>query len=307
MKTPVYLQLDSLVNNLDTWVVEPTSVQDLEGIEALMSNDRFYYKIYSPNVDNSNSTITSRSTTVSFAPHPNYRSAIRIEMTPTVGYGKNSCYKVELWKWNKVFSRIPIPSKITKKRILTEYWLVPNTDGVYFTDYEDLRSTKLRYLSYDSRSGFYDFSNPLTVDTQTFYISYENNSYSKIKRLQINVPPDSPLYTGYLPPNTLSLPNLIDAVGVFRVTDWQGNLYYPGEDFIIKDDVCTWTPPLPTSNPTPVILSPTYQIEWLVPSPVCYRLEYPLPLSRADLIYRLDQPAVLTDPHYQHVYRRFPL
>ena len=63
---------------------------------------------------------------------------------------------------NKVFSRVPIPAKPSKKRILTEYWLVPNTDGVYFTDYEDLRSTKLRYLSYNSKSGFYDHTNQHT-------------------------------------------------------------------------------------------------------------------------------------------------
>lgn len=301
MKTPIYITLNSFIDSIPEWKTEPSNIEELKLTPTLLSNDRYYYRITIPKVDNLRGASTSTKQ-ISFAAHRDYRESIRFNLLPTVGFGKNSCYKVEFWKWNKVISSSSVITKLNKTKLLTEYWLIPNTDGYYYTNYQELKN-KLSILDYNSKSGFYNFSEKIQRTNHSLYISYDSLKLSKIKRVQVNAPPDSSEYTGYTPPNNYNLPNDIDAVGVFKITDWEGKTYLPGKDFIIKDTVKNWNPPLPeTVLPNTSPTSPIYQIQWLVTSPVCYRLEYPLPLTRAEIIYRQDDDAVLADYNYSNVF-----
>lgn len=71
--------------------------------------------------------------------HQTLQSKVRLQLPPSIGYGINSCYKVEYFEWQRPYQagRVPYLSKVQKTKVYEEYWRVPTSDNFYILSYKD--------------------------------------------------------------------------------------------------------------------------------------------------------------------------
>jgi hypothetical protein len=154
--TPILCELDSLVS--DGREDPPLPEDPLDISDPIYLAPRYYLKIFPPNTSNSNSSIYSPSL-IHHIPRSGILSGtLQLLLRPSIGYGVNSCYRVEYWEWQKILlpknyslSGHPTKNKLAKDRpqyphrlIKQEYWYVPNADG----------SINLNYDSFHMNQGY---------------------------------------------------------------------------------------------------------------------------------------------------------
>lgn len=94
--------------------------------------------------------------------HSSLQYKVRIQLPPSLGYGINSCYKVEYFEWQRPYQagRMPHLSKIQKRKVYEEYWRVPTSDKVYLQSYRDYQyykvSTKTESITLTKSEGLQD-------------------------------------------------------------------------------------------------------------------------------------------------------
>lgn len=141
MLTPIFL-------NLENYFVASQPPAMIENPVAL-SEPQYYLLIHPPRTANQVNQLPVSPIRVSIPNIGHLSRKVRLQLAPSVGYGVNSCYRVEYWEWRKpivaedvVLTSMP---KISKTRVKEEYWWVPSPDGDFFYDYPALFNYKPKY------------------------------------------------------------------------------------------------------------------------------------------------------------------
>lgn len=146
--TPILCQLDDLIiNNIE----DPPLPEDLSDItDPIYLAPRYYLKIFPPSTYNSNSSISSKNL-IHHIPRSGILSGVlQLKLRPSVGYGINSCYRVEYWEWQKFIlpkgyslSGHPSKNRLAKDKpqyphhlIKEEHWYIPTADGSINLNYD---------------------------------------------------------------------------------------------------------------------------------------------------------------------------
>lgn len=132
MLTPIFIDLlqtsDTLYtsNYLDLDTKDPINLYTKNEDSLINSKEyllapRYYVLIYSP----ANNFQATKKINIEKAPHSLAKNILRTSLAPSIGYGINSCYKIEYWSWRPLLNSNSI---ITKTKVNTEYWYVPSLD-----------------------------------------------------------------------------------------------------------------------------------------------------------------------------------
>lgn len=158
MLTPIYLDIKaelqkniSLLSNLFKLFKEDQLDFLLEAETDIISNEsyllspRLYLKIYSPhNIYNLDS--------IKYDVHKSNLSLrqnkVRLLLSPSNGYGINSCYKIEYWMWRPTINYKKFYKPLYK--ILTQYWYVPTIS-------EQNLIPRYSFDSHFSKRGYYSY------------------------------------------------------------------------------------------------------------------------------------------------------
>lgn len=101
--------------------------------EDTILSPRFYLKIYPPGNLTYGSSLDP--ITINIPREGLLAGQLRLKLRPSFGYGVNSSYRVEYWKWYPFIpgytkgKENPKQSKVVQKFIRQEYWLVPAIDS----------------------------------------------------------------------------------------------------------------------------------------------------------------------------------
>lgn len=164
-KTPIFSEItDLILPNIrqDPDEFTTTSATTLLEFTTLLDNQvlvmapRFYLTITAPNTYNSLGSIPGER-------YPIYnidgRYYIRLLLTPSVGWGVNSCYKVDYRYWVPLAKGVnyTTTTKPTKGVLKSENWHVPSHNGYRSLNYKE-------YLSHDKAR---PLTNTLTIERTT--------------------------------------------------------------------------------------------------------------------------------------------
>ena len=142
-KTPIYTDITDLI--LPNEAPDPkefsTTIQNTLplflnelGAKVLNMAPRFYLRIKAPQTYNNLGALHDNDRVYPIdklrTPQGN-RYFIRFSMTPSLGWGINSCYVAEYWMWYPIVKGSSYANKIIprKKIVKTENWLVPCPNG----------------------------------------------------------------------------------------------------------------------------------------------------------------------------------
>jgi hypothetical protein len=152
--TPVLCVLDDLISDGRE---DPPLPEDLLDIpDPIYLAPRYYLKIFSPSTYNSNSSISSRSLIHHIPRSGILAGTLQLLLRPSVGYGINSCYRVEYWEWEKFLlprgyslSGHPTKNRLAKDKpqyphrfIKEEHWYIPSADGSININYDSFYSNQ---------------------------------------------------------------------------------------------------------------------------------------------------------------------
>lgn len=264
----------------------PTSQQELIDLqEAVISSPNYYLKIYFPvNLSDLNK-VKLDSFQINIPLDKTLNNQVRLALPPSIGYGLNSCYKVEYWEWTKPY--VPFQfnradTRIMKRQVYEEYWRVPTHDKLTFYDYNSWFTYKPNYkcppkviftrgsTGFDSLLNNLDIINILSISQK---IEGEEENLCKVN------------YTNY----------------------------------IITDDSLTWVPPFeslphPDKPPMHYPANSTVAIEWLPGAKPIegseYEITYIKPLGLEDIVYIDDltgKSALTYHPKYNYNYPFIPI
>lgn len=143
--TPLLFTLSDFLYQ-ENYVKEVTSNNIIEDIQLL--EPRYYLNIFSP-INNRQLDFPDNSIKIPLDNKGLLKNTIRLQLKPCVGYGINSCYKIQFWKWypitNNSFSKI----KISRELVREDYILVPAIDSrTYLANWNYLNPTDYKYPSY---------------------------------------------------------------------------------------------------------------------------------------------------------------
>ncbi len=137
MLTPIFLDLSYIINPLPQSKSLPQSYEDLQKYtKILLSEPKYYILIYPPlNQDSKVGLTLQYPIQINLPNQTNYKNKIRLELFPSVGYGINSCYRVEYWQYRKPLVpdnlKKPNNTDLVKKYITHEYWHIPLLDVIH--------------------------------------------------------------------------------------------------------------------------------------------------------------------------------
>jgi hypothetical protein len=139
MKTPIYIDYKKrfpnhlITNELNIHEQDPVDIYvnplilnplDTTHSQPYLLAPRYYLHIQYPQ----NQPGPSIKIPLHKSPNSLLDNKIRIILKPSVGWGINASYKVDIWEW---IPNINLPAIPSKKKILTEYWYVPTLDREY--------------------------------------------------------------------------------------------------------------------------------------------------------------------------------
>jgi hypothetical protein len=145
--TPLLIELDELVI---TNIEDPPLPEDpLDIDEPIYLSPRFYIKIYKPATHNTTGSLSTEGQIIHIQRSGILSGKLQLLLRPSIGYGINSCYRIEYWQWEKILlpkgyslSGVPGKNRLAKdkaqnkhKLIRQEYWYIPNSDGSLNFDY----------------------------------------------------------------------------------------------------------------------------------------------------------------------------
>ena len=230
----------------------PTSQQELlELQESIISSTNYFIKIYFPENFTQFNGLKKDQLQFNIPLDPKLNNQMRLGLVPSIGYGVNSCYKVEYWEWSRPFYPGQFKrtdTRIIKKQVYEEYWRIPNFNKKYFYD----------YLSWKKYIPRYDCPPKLTL------IKSDSNLDSLIDHLEII--------------NIISIKQDKQKFTNFRLVD--DSLYW------VPPFEALPNPMLPATYQAP---ESTVAIEWLggVTPEIGteYEVTYIKPLSLEDIVY----------------------
>jgi hypothetical protein len=175
MKTPIYTDITDLIvpneasdpKEFSTTIQTnlPLFLNEL-GAKILTMAPRFYLRIKAPQTYNSLGMLHDNDRVYPIdkvATSSGNRYLIRLSLTPSIGWGINSCYIVEYWIWYPIVKGSSYVNKTIprKKLIKTENWLVPSCNGYAALNYKEWfsyahKSPKLGSIDISRGSGTYD-------------------------------------------------------------------------------------------------------------------------------------------------------
>ncbi len=263
--TPIYLDFQDAFVPQPLPVTVPKTDIELEALEEpVISSPQYYLLIHYPKTSNLIGALPTQPIKVNLPIHPSIRNKVRLQMLPSVGYGINSCYRVEYWQWTKPYlptlMQQTTPSKITKVKLKEEFWLVPAIDGTRLLNYR-------QYLDFKPK--------------------FDSKNTKEILLTRSAIATDSLL-------------NNLDVMVINTIT--QDNTIFAGYQII--DDSLLWKEPLPVDPTAPVPTTPaapTVALDWsaatLAPAAGTeYKVTFVKPATPNDLLYRDEKVGDLLPP-----------
>lgn len=252
--TPIYLDFqDAFVPQPLPVTLPKTDIEQEALEEAVISSPQYYLLIYYPKTNNLIGSLPTQPIKINLPVHPAIRNKVRLLLMPSVGYGMNSCYKVEYWQWTKPYlptlMQQTTPSKISKVKLKEEYWLVPAIDGTRLLNYRQF------------------------INFQPKFDSKNTNTISLVRGAA-----------------TDSLLSNLDVVVINSIT--QNNVTFSGYTIVDDSLVWKEPVPLDPTAPVPTTpAAPTVAIDWSAATtqPLAgstYQVTYPKPATPIDLLYR---------------------
>ncbi len=138
--TPILLKLEDFDNLVTNLLQEDPYIPPIEErTQNYILSPRYYFLIYPPQLG------TNAINKVKAKKYDIYLSGLlantlRINLKPSVGYGINSCYKIQLWCWHPVIAKDEEskPRRITQELISEQYLYVPPINfRTYTLDYDN--------------------------------------------------------------------------------------------------------------------------------------------------------------------------
>lgn len=168
MYCPVLLDFKNLIlPNTDKIELSSFELEDLT--EATIGNSIYTIKIFPPVINNQLGIAPFSFSEIRIPKVEPYKNKLRLQLQPSIGYGKNACYRVEYWKHTPVYLPQGKKGRPSKEKCRVEYWRVPSADRSYILNYEMWQSSKLRFNS--SNIEVVSF----TKDAETSSQTLENN------------------------------------------------------------------------------------------------------------------------------------
>ena len=144
--TPLLLDFSQNIFPVPEVIPPPPSEASLSTKRLpLLSPVNYYIKLFYPVNFNQFNIVNQGFLQFNIPLDPAINNQVRIALPPSVGLGKESCYRVEYWKWQKPIALDSI-YKATKTKVFEEYWKIPTSDRLYINSYWEWR----RYQSRDN-------------------------------------------------------------------------------------------------------------------------------------------------------------
>lgn len=249
MLTPLFLDLSYNISPSPLSQTLPSTYEDLQKYTKILLSEPIYYLlIYPPLNQDSRAGLTPISPIkLNIPKEPNYKNKIRLELFPSIGYGINSCYRVEYWQYQKPLVPETLKTKsntdLIKKYITHEYWHVPLLDVIYPDALFYSWMVPIKQLDYPT---FHSYEQDY-IRWQIFPRTYQELEayleYRRINPLKYNKTLTS-IYTvedaTVIPPLVTTFIDLIDNPEIIKIdsityTDSQGVLQYI-QNFTIIDN-----------------------------------------------------------------------
>lgn len=143
---PILLSLEDFYNTVTDVLEDDSLIPPIEErTDNIILSPRYYILIYSPVCQNSSSSTNKPLLKIDLHRKGLLKNTVRLSLKPSIGYGINSCYRLEFWKWYpvNVISEAKKPKRLTQEFIKQEYLYIPDINNY---------STRYRYYSstYDS-------------------------------------------------------------------------------------------------------------------------------------------------------------
>lgn len=147
--TPLLIELDDLIIS---HIEDPPLPEDLLDIDnPIYLSPRYYIKIFRPPTTNTTGSLSSEGQIYPIQRSGVLANKLQLQLRPSIGYGINSCYRVEYWQWEKILlprgyslTGVVGKNKLSKdkpqykhKMIRQEYWYIPNADGSLNSNYNN--------------------------------------------------------------------------------------------------------------------------------------------------------------------------
>lgn len=257
MLCPIFLDFESIISPQ----ISPPALLDaeLETITAPIKGPNLYaLKIFAPQTNNQLGIAPFNSTTIQIPTIDPYKNKVRLLLQPSIGYGRNSCYKVEYWEYSTIYLPGFKKGRPSKTKCRTEYWRVSAVDGSYILNYEQwlnfqpkFHSKNLGVISLTKSSGSLDSLNQYQ---DVILINKVTSSSNILTNYSIQ---DTTLTTQTNPSLGISWQNPIPATG----TTYQIEYVIPSKhfDLIFQDLKDVKGTNLPTTSlpyPTPYFYPP---------------------------------------------------
>ncbi len=130
-----------------------TSTLDPNSLLIVLSEPSYYLLIHYPETFNQVEALPTKPIRVNFPTHSLIKGDLRLELAPSIGYGINSCYKIEYFSWVKPITPAGIVStntRATSKKLREEYWWVPAIDGTRLLNYDQAANFQPRFNQQNS-------------------------------------------------------------------------------------------------------------------------------------------------------------
>jgi hypothetical protein len=144
LKTPLLIDLNYLLDQTKKKTL-PTETEQLTLTKSFNGNKFYYLKIYPPKYHPVSQEVQT------FHLNPN-TGLMRFSLPPSIGYGINSCYRVEYYSWFKTYKEHLNRSStdnsintITSSHYATEYWYVRPINNTFIKNIDEYNSYSTKH------------------------------------------------------------------------------------------------------------------------------------------------------------------
>lgn len=167
INTPLLLDFSGYVYPAPYSITVPTTEAQLDLITTdVIGSPEYYIKVFPPANAEHQNIIKQSAFQFNIPSYPSLNYQVRLALPPSIGYGINSCYRVEYWEWRKPYKQgepyNSPTSRAIKTKLSEQYWRIPTVDSYYLLSERDYYIYKPRF-KYTSNTTFTQTGNTLNL------------------------------------------------------------------------------------------------------------------------------------------------